>query len=151
MPIVVSATCATISLAPGESMYGVRFVRAGTPATLGGAVAFFGTTRSGTSISRYRSACLRGFFHSLYEEGEFRLGKAALLGKFWVDSIYHSTIRRKQPIFINLIPKSSWFSLDGTCGKGEVGLWDILAPGLYYCRLETEDGGVEVKKMVVVR
>lgn len=96
MPIVVSATCATMSLAPGESMYGDRFVRAGTPATLGGAVAFFGTTRSGTNISRYRSACFRGFFHSLYEEGEFRLGKAALRGKFWVDSIYHNVVRYRE-------------------------------------------------------
>lgn len=93
MPVVVSGTCATITLAPGESMYGDRFVRAGSPGALGGAIAFFGTTRSGNRLSRYRSACFRGFFHSLYEEGEYRLGKAALRGKFWVDSIYGDSVR----------------------------------------------------------
>jgi len=93
MPVVVSGTCATITLAPGESMYGDRFVRAGSPSALGGAIAFFGTTRSGNHLSRYRSACFRGFFHSLYHEGEYRLGKAALRGKFWVDSIYRNEAR----------------------------------------------------------
>jgi len=93
MPVVVSATCATVTLSPGESMYGDQFVRAGSSTTLGGAIAFFGTTRIGTHLSRYRSACYRGFFHALYEEGEYRLGPATMRGRFWVDSIYGDSIR----------------------------------------------------------
>lgn len=93
MPVVVSATCATVTLSPGETMYGDQFVRAGSPSALGGVIAFFGTTRSGTHLSRFRSACYRGFFHALYEEGEHRLGSAALRGRHWVDSIYGDSIR----------------------------------------------------------
>lgn len=88
MPVVVGATCATVTLANGESMYGDKFVRAGTVAGLGGAIAYFGTTSSGSSISGQRGAVYRGFFTALYTEKVEELGTATLRGRRWVDSLY---------------------------------------------------------------
>jgi len=94
LPIVVSGTCAMIDLSPsGGEGQGDRFVRAGTPAALGGVIAYFGTTNSGSRISDRRSACYRGFFTALFQEGEYRLGPATLRGRFWVDSIFHEQAR----------------------------------------------------------
>ncbi len=86
MPVVVGATCATVTLAPYESMYGDQFVRAGSPDNLGGAIAYFGTTRSGSHIPRPRSNCFRGFFNSLFYMKNPRLGDATLVGRSWVQS-----------------------------------------------------------------
>ena len=88
MPIVISGTCACLTLAPGESMYGDKFVRAGSPVALGGAIACFGPTMATGYGSPYRSAGYRGFFHALYEEGIWRLGTATMRGRFRVDSLY---------------------------------------------------------------
>jgi hypothetical protein len=88
MPVTVAGTCMTITLTPGEHMYGDRFIRAGTPQGLGGVISYFGTTETGHS--RYRSECFKGFFNALFREGEFRLGRAALRGRAWIDSVYHS-------------------------------------------------------------
>jgi len=92
-PVIIGGTCSTVTLAPGESMYGDKFVRAGTPESLGGAIAYFGPTLGIVTGSYYRSACYRGFFHALYEEGVWRLGTATLRGRFWVDSLYHYRAR----------------------------------------------------------
>ncbi|UCG43869.1 MAG: hypothetical protein JSU73_04420 [candidate division WOR-3 bacterium] len=81
LPVVLGGTCATVTLAPYESMYGDQFVRAGTSDRLGGAVAYFGTTQSGGHIARQRSNCFRGFFRSLFEAGEPSLGLATLNGR----------------------------------------------------------------------
>ncbi len=89
MPVIVGATCNCVTLAPGESMYGDKFVRAGSADSLGGAIAYFGPTMGISSGSYYRSACYRGFFHALYEEGIWRLGTATLRARFQVDSLYH--------------------------------------------------------------
>jgi hypothetical protein len=89
MPVVVGATCATVTLAPGETghgFYGDEFIRTGTVAGLGGAVAYFGTTRSGVNIARARSNCFRGFFSSLYANRNPRLGDATLTGRAWTQS-----------------------------------------------------------------
>ncbi len=88
MPVVVGATCATVTLASGESMYADKFVRAGTTAGAGGAIAYFGTTSSGSGISGQRGAVYRGFFHALYENKTVELGNATLQGRRWVDSLY---------------------------------------------------------------
>ncbi len=93
LPVIVSATCYTVTLAPGESFYGDQAVRAGTPAVPAGAVAFFGPSRGASSVSRYRSAAARGFFRALFEENRFRLGDACLRGKFAVDSLYGDSVR----------------------------------------------------------
>ncbi|MEO0078908.1 MAG: C25 family cysteine peptidase, partial [candidate division WOR-3 bacterium] len=93
LPVIVSGTCYTVTLAPGESFYGDQALRAGTPALPAGAVAFFGPTRGASSVSRYRSAATRGFFRALFEENRFRLGHACLRGKFAVDSLYGDSVR----------------------------------------------------------
>jgi len=93
LPVVVGATCETMTLAPGEEMYADKFVRAGSPSGTGGAVAYFGTTQSTSNASRFRSASYRGFFKSLYEEGTYRLGDATLRARFRVDSLYHDQTR----------------------------------------------------------
>lgn len=97
LPIVVSGTCAMIDLSTnGGGSQGDRFVRAGTPSALGGVLAYFGTTNSGSHISDRRSACYRGFFTALFQEGEYRLGPATLRGRFWVDSLFHEQLRYQE-------------------------------------------------------
>lgn len=110
LPIVVAGTCMTIDLSNG-GVYGDLFVRAGTPSTLGGVLAYFGTTSSGTRISDRRSACFRGFFTSLFQEGEYRLGPATLRGRFWVDSLFHEQTRYQE-----------WNLL----GDPELGVWTAV-------------------------
>ncbi|MGC8797285.1 MAG: C25 family cysteine peptidase [candidate division WOR-3 bacterium] len=96
MPVVVGATCATISLSPGESMYGDKFIRAGSPSGLGGAIAYFGTTGIVSGGAHFRSACYRGFFTAIFGEKQNRLGPATLRGRFWVDSLYHNQTRYQE-------------------------------------------------------
>ncbi|MEO0021332.1 MAG: C25 family cysteine peptidase [candidate division WOR-3 bacterium] len=98
MPIVIGATCATISLESGggNSMYGDKFVRAGTPGTLGGAIAYFGTTGIVSHGAHYRSACYRGFFTAIFAENQYHLGPATLRGRFWIDSLYHDQTRYQE-------------------------------------------------------
>jgi hypothetical protein len=93
LPVIVSATCYTVTLAPGETFYGDQALRAGTPTLPAGAVAFFGPSLGASSVSRYRSAAARGFFRALFTEGRFRLGDACLRGKFAVDSLYGDSLR----------------------------------------------------------
>ncbi len=93
LPIVISGTCATMSLAPGENMLGDAFVRAGTVQNPKGAVAFFGTTVVGSHVSQYRGAVTRGFFQALYQDNIFTLGGAAKRGKFIMDSLYPNQTR----------------------------------------------------------
>uniref|UniRef100_A0A7C6ED63 Gingipain domain-containing protein n=1 Tax=candidate division WOR-3 bacterium TaxID=2052148 RepID=A0A7C6ED63_UNCW3 len=93
LPIVISGTCATMSLSPGENMLGDAFVRAGTVQNPKGAVAFFGTTVVGSHVSQYRGAVTWGFFKALYLDSIFTLGGAAKRAKFIMDSLYPSQIR----------------------------------------------------------
>ncbi len=95
LPIVVSGSCAMIDLQQGN-VQGDRFVRAGSPSALGGVIAYFGTSNSGSGISAQRSACFRGFFTALFREDEFRLGPATLRGRFWVDSLFHEQMRYQE-------------------------------------------------------
>ena len=88
LPIVISGSCETVTLEPGATMYGDQFVRAGSPESLGGAVAYFGTSMASSHVSDKRSACYRGFFHALYPEGEYRLGPATIRGRAMVDSLF---------------------------------------------------------------
>jgi hypothetical protein len=88
-PIIISATCETITLRPGEDELGNLCMRFGTEESLGGTVAFFGTSQSGTSISAPRSACYRGFFSAVFEESVSSLGQATLRARARVDSLFH--------------------------------------------------------------
>jgi hypothetical protein len=78
LPIIVSGSCATVALRPGETMQGDAWVRYGTPGDLGGAIAYFGTTRVGEGLASSRGACFRGFFRALFALDSFRLGPATL-------------------------------------------------------------------------
>ncbi len=93
MPIVVGATCTTMGMSGGEEMYGNKFVRAGTPDGLGGAIAYFGTTGVITHGAHFRSAGYRGFADAIFVEKELRLGEATLRARFRVDSLYHHQAR----------------------------------------------------------
>jgi hypothetical protein len=96
LPIVVTGSCQTITLYPGQSMLGDQFVRAGDPRTRRGAVAYFGTAFTGGHISEFRSAGTRGFFAALFRDGRWHLGEACRQGKFWIDSLYPGNPDRYQ-------------------------------------------------------
>ncbi len=81
LPVVVSATCATMALNPYDSMVGSAWVKAGTATAPKGAVAFFGNTHSDMHVARERSCIARGFFTGLFSEGRYRLGDAMLRAK----------------------------------------------------------------------
>ncbi len=81
LPIVCSFTCATMTIAPGESMVGDAWVKAGNTSNFKGAVAFVGNTHSGTNVARLRSAMTRGFFKSVFQDSALYLGQAVLCGK----------------------------------------------------------------------
>ncbi len=90
LPIVLSITCRTMTLAPGEGMVGDSWVKAGTVTNLKGAVAFFGNThslRAGTQTVRKRSAVARAFTKAVFLEGKTKLGQAMISAK---DSLYRA-------------------------------------------------------------
>ncbi len=88
LPIVVSATCATLSLSD-TSYLGDQFLIAGRPNNPKGAVGFFGTTiaTSGPGLGRLRGTVAQGFFRSVFQDGVYKLGDAAKRAKFILDSI----------------------------------------------------------------
>lgn len=90
LPVVLSITCATMSLAPNETMVGDAWVKAGTVNELKGAVAFFGNTHSlasNTTTVRKRSAVARAFTKAVFEEGKTKLGRAMIQAK---ESLYRA-------------------------------------------------------------
>ncbi len=101
LPIVVSGTCATISLSPGPSYLGENFVRTGSVSNLKGAVAFLGTTNatSGPGIAEMRGIVTTNFFKTVFTDNIYKLGDAMKRAKFFIDSIhpayYTSTFYRE--------------------------------------------------------
>jgi hypothetical protein len=93
LPIVVSGSCATMTLTPGENMLADAFVRAGTLQNPKGSVGYFSTTFVGSHISQPRGLVTTGFFHALYEDSIFMMGGAAKRGKFIMDSILPNQTR----------------------------------------------------------
>jgi len=90
LPIILSITCETMTLAPGESMVGEAWLKTGTPDNPNGAVAFFGNThslQSSTTTVRKRSAVARAFFKAVFQEEKYRLGQAMIRAK---DSLYRA-------------------------------------------------------------
>jgi hypothetical protein len=87
LPVVVSGSCQTLTLAPGYSMLADQFVRAGAAQTLRGAVAYFGTGSIGSHISLQRGTVSKGFFTAVFAEGRYKLGDACKRGKFYLDSL----------------------------------------------------------------
>ena len=161
LPVVIAGSCATVTLAPGETMYGDKFVRAGTTAGSGGAVAYFGTTRIGSEISKYRSACYRGFFHALFDHGVYLLGPVTLNARRQIlDSVSrHAELRYTEwnllgdptmPVWVGGVPKPATVQyafeppLTPTVLKVWVRLGDRKVRGARVCAWKQGDGGFYV-------
>jgi len=91
-PIVVSGTCATMSLS-GSNYLGEQFINAGSTSNPKGAVGFFGTASTGSGIAAQRGAVTEGFFRAIFAERTFCMGDAAKRGKFLLDSVYNNQTR----------------------------------------------------------
>ncbi len=90
LPIILSITCQTLTLAPNESMVCEAWMRAGTVANLRGAVAVVGNTHSlnsSTTTVLKRSTVARTFARAVFQEGKYKLGKAVIRAK---DSLYRA-------------------------------------------------------------
>jgi hypothetical protein len=96
LPIVISGTCATLTLSPGENMLADAFVRAGTVQNPKGSVGFFGTSLIGSGVSLYRGTVTKGFFRALYQDGIYTMGGAAKKAKFILDSLFHIQDRYRE-------------------------------------------------------
>lgn len=81
LPIILSITCATMTLVPYEEMLGDSWMRTGTAVAPRGAVAFFGNTHSASDVAPVRSAVCRGMLDGIFGEGIYKLGKACIRAK----------------------------------------------------------------------
>ncbi|MBS4015243.1 MAG: T9SS type A sorting domain-containing protein [Candidatus Latescibacteria bacterium] len=100
LPIIVSATCATMDLYYTDYL-GDRFMNAGTVLNPKGAVGFFGTTIStyGNGLARLRGTVTQSFFNAVFNQRIYKLGDAAKRAKFVIDSIrppYFTTDRYRE-------------------------------------------------------
>jgi hypothetical protein len=95
LPVVVSGTCATMSLST-TGYQGDRFLIAGTAQNPKGAVAYFGTTDVSSHVSRPRSIVSKGFFQAVFTERNWILGNAAKRAKFIMDSILPNQTRYQE-------------------------------------------------------
>ncbi len=88
LPIVVSATCATVTLS-SSSCQGDRFMNAGTVQNPKGAVGYLGTTvtTTGSGLARCRGTVAQHFYKAIFEEKMPILGDAFKRAKFMIDSI----------------------------------------------------------------
>ncbi len=102
MPVVLSATCATV-----EGI-GQEWLNAGTPVEPRGIVGFYGTTTSLFAAAEMRSALCRGTTASLFGDSTSNLGKAAEAGRLQ----YYAQ-------FQDLVDYHSWTLL----GDPEMRLW----------------------------
>jgi len=99
LPVVISGSCVTLSLNT-TGYQADRFLLAGTAQNPKGAVAYFGTTTSGSYISLPRSIVSKGFFQALFQENKFILGDATKRAKFILDSVLHDQTRYKEWNFL---------------------------------------------------
>ncbi|MEO0130633.1 MAG: C25 family cysteine peptidase [candidate division WOR-3 bacterium] len=96
LPIVISATCQTMALGVNESMLGEAFIRFGKPCSLKGAIAFLGTTTSGSNISQQRGTYARAFFDAIFNNKIYKLGLIHKRAKYVLDSIFHNQTRYQE-------------------------------------------------------
>jgi hypothetical protein len=87
LPVIVSGSCETMTLTEGETMLADQFVRAGTAQERRGAVAYFGTTNAGASVSLKRGTVTKAFFTAAFVEGRYKIGDACIRAKFYLDSL----------------------------------------------------------------
>lgn len=100
LPIIVSATCATMSFFYTDYL-GNRFMNAGTVNNPKGSIAFLGSTisASGNGLSILRGTVSNEFFNTVFNHRNYKLGDAVKRAKFVVDSIrppYFTTDRYRE-------------------------------------------------------
>lgn len=108
--ILVGATCQTVTLYPGQSMFGDESVRFGSPEALGGAIAYLGTSRNWMSATEYRSAVYRGLFAGLFTDSITRLGPALERGRLHMDSLYNDSAHYEEWTLIGDPELNVWTS-----------------------------------------
>ena len=109
LPIVLSITCATMTLVPYEEMLGDSWMRTGSAAAPRGAVAFFGNTHSASDVAAVRSAVCRGMLDGVFGEGIYKLGKACL--------------RAKQELFAEFPTRTSDYRGFNLLGDPDLNIW----------------------------
>ncbi|MEO0076602.1 MAG: C25 family cysteine peptidase [candidate division WOR-3 bacterium] len=88
LPVIVSGTCATMSLSSSNYL-GNMFINAGSVDNPKGAVGYFASTMtsSGSGLAQQRGTVAVGFYQALFAEGIYKMGDAAKRAKFLLDSI----------------------------------------------------------------
>lgn len=91
LPVIVSGTCATMSLSTSNYL-GDKFINAGNTNNPKGAVGYFGSTvtSSGTGLAVQRGTVTTSFFRALFEDKIIAMGDAAKRAKYLLDSIQPS-------------------------------------------------------------
>jgi hypothetical protein len=105
LPVVISATCATVE------EIGYEWLNAGTPEEQKGTVGFFGTTTALMGAAHFRSALTRGTLYSIFCDSLSTLGKAAEAGRL-----------KYYGIFGNTLEYNSWTCL----GDPEMMVWTTI-------------------------
>lgn len=90
LPIVISATCGTLS-SSGSATTAEKWFYTGTPTVFRGAAGYFATTTSGWNMAHLRSAVAKGFFNGLFAQGKETFGQACEAGRLNVYSMYYSS------------------------------------------------------------
>lgn len=90
LPIVISATCGTLS-SSGSPTTAERWFYTGTPTLPRGAAGYFATTTSGSNIAHLRSAVAKGFFNGLFAQGKRTFGQVCEAGRLNVYTMYSSS------------------------------------------------------------
>jgi len=96
LPIIVSATCQTMTLAPNESMVCEAWIRKGGPDSLTGAVAVLGTTKAAHYTSLYRGTVAKAFFDALFTQGLSSVGDALKWAKLTLYLLYPDRARYQE-------------------------------------------------------
>ncbi|MEO0125706.1 MAG: C25 family cysteine peptidase [candidate division WOR-3 bacterium] len=96
LPIIISATCQTMTFAANESMVCEGWQRKGKPDSLTGALAVFGSTNTGSGVSLYRGVVSKALFDAFFFHRIHALGDALKRAKFYLDSLYHNQVRYQE-------------------------------------------------------
>ncbi|MCK4250550.1 T9SS type A sorting domain-containing protein [candidate division WOR-3 bacterium] len=87
LPIVLSITCRTIGTGPTPAT-AEKWLLTGTPTTPRGGAGYFATTRTTSSAAHLRSAVCKGFFSTIFEDGNTTFGGASEGGRRKVYEMY---------------------------------------------------------------
>jgi voltage-gated potassium channel Kch len=146
LPVVLSATCYTVTLAPNESMVGDAWLRAGSVASPQGAVAFFGNTHGTGNVAGLRGALSRGFMQAYFQDSVATLGEAALAGKAQLDTEYHEPIDYQG---FNLLGDPTLLCWTAKPFPVEVEYDSVVPPGAGSFSVRVRKDGQPLRKAVV--